>query len=157
TSLKFLPNKNVDTGMGFERLCMAIQGKTSNYDTDVFSPLIEFISVNCDIPYENKHYNVTRNQQRSEKTDIAMRVISDHVRAVAFAIADNQLPSNSGAGYVIKRILRRAVRYGYSYLDRDEPFIYRLVPILANQLKEAFPELHSQQDFIASVIKEEET
>ena len=154
--LEPLPQKHVDTGMGFERLCMAIQGKTSNYDTDVFTPLIKFISLNTGVKYENTDYVVTSGQQSSKGSDIAMRVIADHVRAVAFAIADGQLPSNSGSGYVIRRILRRAIRYGYSFLDRDAPFIHRLVPLLALQLKDVFPELHQQQNFVERVIEEEE-
>lgn len=144
-ALEPLPDKHVDTGMGFERLCMAIQGKTSTYDTDVFSPLMEFIS---------KHAHTTYGA--STKTDVAIRVMADHVRAVAFAIADGQLPSNTGAGYVIRRILRRAVRYGFSYLNFKEPFIYRLVPLLAAQMKEAFPELHQQEEYVGRVIHEEE-
>jgi alanyl-tRNA synthetase len=145
TLLKPLPNKNVDTGMGFERLCMAIQSKTSNYDTDVFTPLLDFISQTSGIKY--KH---------DEKTDIAMRVIADHVRAVSFAIADGQLPSNTGAGYVIRRILRRAVRYGFTFLNFKEPFIYKLVPVLANQLRDVFTELKAQEDYVSKVIFEEE-
>jgi alanyl-tRNA synthetase len=146
TLLKPLPSKNVDTGMGFERLCMAIQKKTSNYDTDVFTPLLDFISEASGFKY--KH---------SEKTDIAMRVIADHVRAVSFAICDGQLPSNTGAGYVIRRILRRAVRYGFTFLNFKEPFIYKLVAVLANQLKDVFTELKSQEDYVTKVIFEEET
>ncbi|MFD0998119.1 alanine--tRNA ligase [Ohtaekwangia kribbensis] len=145
TLLKPLPNKNVDTGMGFERLCMAIQNKTSNYDTDVFTPLLDFISQTSGIKYK-----------ADEKTDIAMRVIADHVRAVAFAIADGQLPSNTGAGYVIRRILRRAVRYGFTFLNFKEPFIYKLVPVLANQLRDVFTELKAQEDYVGKVIFEEE-
>jgi alanyl-tRNA synthetase len=145
TLLKPLPNKNVDTGMGFERLCMAIQNKTSNYDTDVFTPLLDFISQTSGIKY-----------RLDEKTDIAMRVIADHVRAVSFAIADGQLPSNTGAGYVIRRILRRAVRYGFTFLNFKEPFIYKLVPVLANQLRDVFTELKAQEDYVGKVIFEEE-
>jgi alanyl-tRNA synthetase len=145
-SLEKLPAQHVDTGMGFERLCMAIQKKTSNYDTDVFSPLINFIGDAAGIKYKQE-----------EKTDIAMRVIADHVRAVSFAIADGQLPSNTGSGYVIRRILRRAVRYGFTFLNFKEPFIYKLVPVLANQLKEVFTELESQKDYVSKVIFEEET
>ena len=145
-SLEKLPAQHVDTGMGFERLCMAIQQKTSNYDTDVFSPLLDFIGEAANVKYK-----------ADEKTDIAMRVIADHVRAVAFAITDGQLPSNTGAGYVIRRILRRAVRYGFTFLNFKEPFIYKLVPVLANQLKNVFPELASQQDYVGKVIFEEET
>jgi alanyl-tRNA synthetase len=145
TLLKPLPSKNVDTGMGFERLCMAIQNKTSNYDTDVFSPLLDFIARASGIKYRTE-----------EKTDIAMRVIADHVRAVSFAICDGQLPSNTGAGYVIRRILRRAVRYGFTFLNFKEPFIYSMVAVLGDQLKETFPELDSQKDYISRVIMEEE-
>ena len=144
-SLEKLPAQHVDTGMGFERLCMAIQKKTSNYDTDVFTPLIDFIGKAAGIKYKN-----------DEKTDIAMRVISDHVRAVSFAIADGQLPSNTGSGYVIRRILRRAVRYGFTFLNFKEPFIYKLVPVLGNQLKEVFSELESQKEYVGKVIFEEE-
>jgi alanyl-tRNA synthetase len=144
-SLDKLPAQHVDTGMGFERLCMAIQKKTSNYDTDVFTPLLDFISNAAHIRYKEK-----------EQTDIAMRVIADHVRAVSFAITDGQLPSNTGAGYVIRRILRRAVRYGYTFLNFKEPFMYRLVPVLGNQLKDVFPELESQKDYVSKVIHEEE-
>jgi alanyl-tRNA synthetase len=145
-SLEKLPAQHVDTGMGFERLCMAIQKKTSNYDTDVFTPLLSFIGQAAGIAYK-----------KDEKTDIAMRVIADHVRAVAFAIADGQLPSNTGAGYVIRRILRRAVRYGFTFLNFKEPFIYKLVPVLGNQLKDVFPELESQKEYVGKVIFEEET
>ena len=145
-SLEKLPAQHVDTGMGFERLCMAIQKKTSNYDTDVFSPLLDFIGRAAGVKYK-----------QDEKTDIAMRVIADHVRAVSFAIADGQLPSNTGAGYVIRRILRRAVRYGFTFLNFKEPFIYKLVPVLGNQLKEVFSELKSQEDYVSKVIFEEES
>jgi alanyl-tRNA synthetase len=145
-SLEKLPAQHVDTGMGFERLCMAIQKKTSNYDTDVFTPLLDFISDAARIKYK-----------ADEKTDIAMRVIADHVRAVSFAICDGQLPSNTGAGYVIRRILRRAVRYGFTFLNFKEPFIYKLVPVLANQFSEVFPELEAQKDYVGKVIFEEET
>ncbi|MBT1705194.1 alanine--tRNA ligase, partial [Chryseosolibacter indicus] len=145
-SLEKLPAQHVDTGMGFERLCMAIQKKTSNYDTDIFTPLLDFISNAAGIKYKQE-----------EKTDIAMRVIADHIRAVAFAIADGQLPSNTGAGYVIRRILRRAIRYGFTFLNFKEPFIYKLVPVLGNQLKDVFPELESQKDYVGKVIFEEET
>ncbi|WP_333818769.1 alanine--tRNA ligase [Ohtaekwangia sp.] len=146
TLLKPLPNKNVDTGMGFERLCRAINLVHSNYDTDVFTPLIDYIAQASGIKYKTE-----------EKTDIAMRVIADHVRAVSFAIADGQLPSNAGAGYVIRRILRRAVRYGFTFLNFKEPFIYRLVAVLGNQLKDVFPELKSQEEYVSKVIFEEET
>lgn len=144
-SLKALPEKHVDTGMGFERLCMAIQGKTSNYDTDVFSATLQFLSKKSGIEYG-----------KNEKTDIALRVIVDHIRAVSFAIADGQMPSNNKAGYVIRRILRRAVRYGYSYLGFKEAFMFELVTILAKQFEHVFPELTAQKDFIGNVIKEEE-
>jgi len=144
-SLEKLPAQHVDTGMGFERLCMAIQGKTSNYDTDVFTPLINFIGEAAKVKYK-----------ADEKTDIAMRVIADHVRAVSFAICDGQLPSNTGAGYVIRRILRRAVRYGFTFLNFKEPFIYKLVPVLASQLKDVFTELKAQEDYVSKVIFEEE-
>lgn len=145
TVLKPLPAKNVDTGMGFERLCMAIQGKTSNYDTDVFTPMIDFIAKEAGVSYG-----------QDNKKDVAIRVMADHIRAVSFAIADGQLPSNNGAGYVIRRILRRAVRYGFSYLNFKEAFIHKLVPILAEQMKNAFPELHQQKDYVARVVNEEE-
>ncbi len=144
-SLVQLPAKHVDTGMGFERLCMAMQGKTSNYDTDVFQPLIKHLSTKSKIKYG-----------AGEKTDIAMRVMADHVRAIAFAIADGQLPSNNKAGYVIRRILRRAVRYGYSFLNFHEPVLYSLVTVLTNEMGEFFPELKEQEEFIARVILEEE-
>ncbi len=144
-SLEKLPAQHVDTGMGFERLVRTLQGKTSNYDTDVFTPLIYRIE-----KITNKKYGV------KEETDIAIRVISDHIRAVSFAIADGQMPSNTGAGYVIRRILRRAVRYGYSKLNMNEPFIYQLVEVLNEQMGKFFPELQKQQEFIEKVIKEEE-
>ncbi|HNC30913.1 MAG TPA: alanine--tRNA ligase, partial [Cyclobacteriaceae bacterium] len=144
-SLEKLPAQHVDTGMGFERLCMAIQKKTSNYDTDVFSPLINFIAEAAGVKYK-----------QDEKTDIALRVMADHIRAVSFAICDGQLPSNTGAGYVIRRILRRAVRYGFTFLNFKEPFMHKLVPVLANQLKNVFPELESQRDYVGKVIFEEE-
>jgi len=145
-SLEKLPAQHVDTGMGFERLCMAIQKKTSNYDTDVFRPLMDFISIHAD----NYKYGT------DTKKDIAVRVMADHIRAVSFAICDGQLPSNTGAGYVIRRILRRAVRYGFSYLNFKEPFMYRLVQLLALQLKDVFPELHKQEDYVTRVVHEEE-
>ncbi|HEY9082561.1 MAG TPA: alanine--tRNA ligase [Vicingaceae bacterium] len=147
--LKALPAKHVDTGMGFERLAMVLQGKKSNYDTDVFSPLTDKIAQISDIPYKNS-------LDTKYKTDVAIRVIADHVRAVAFSIADGQLPSNNGAGYVIRRILRRAIRYGYSFLNLKEAFIYELVEILAQQMGTFFPELVNQQEIITKVIKEEE-
>jgi alanyl-tRNA synthetase len=145
-SLESLPDKHVDTGMGFERLCMAMQKKKSNYDTDVFQPLIQYISEESKIKYG-----------ASEKTEIAMRVMSDHIRAISFAIADGQLPSNVKAGYVIRRILRRAVRYAYSFLNLKEPFLCKMVGLLADQFKDVFPELKSQQEFVARVVLEEET
>lgn len=144
-ALEPLPDKHVDTGMGFERLCMAIQGKTSNYDTDAFRPLMDFIAVNANVKYGDE-----------KKTDIAIRVMADHIRAVSFAICDGQLPSNTGAGYVIRRILRRAVRYGFSYLNFKEPFMHRLVPLLAMQLKDVFSELHQQLEYVSKVVHEEE-
>lgn len=144
-SLEDLPAKHIDTGMGFERLCMVLQGVTSNYDTDVFTPFIKEIEV-----ITNSTYG------KNEKVDIAIRVISDHVRAVAFSIADGQLPSNNGAGYVIRRILRRAVRYGFTFLDKKEPFIYRLVSILSKKMGKAFPEIKAQKQLIENVIREEE-
>lgn len=145
-SLEKLPAQHVDTGMGFERLCMVIQKKQSNYDTDVFTPLIREVEV-----VTNSNYG------KDEKTDIAIRVIADHVRAVAFSIADGQLPGNTGAGYVIRRILRRAIRYGYTFLNTKKPFIYQLVNTLSKQMGEAFPELVSEENLIINVIKEEES
>ncbi len=144
-SLEPLPNKHIDTGMGFERLCMVLQGVQSNYDTDVFTPIIREIET-----IANKEYG------DDEKVDVAIRVISDHVRAVAFSIADGQLPSNTGAGYVIRRILRRAIRYSFTFLNQKEPFIYRLVDVLSKKMGEAFPELKAQKQLIENVIKEEE-
>jgi alanyl-tRNA synthetase len=153
-SLEKLPAQHVDTGMGFERLCMALQGKTSNYDTDVFTPLIEKVEQITGLKYtSNEVQNISESQN---KTNIAIRVVVDHVRAVAFAIADGQLPSNTGAGYVIRRILRRAIRYGFTFLDTKEPFINKLVEVLANQMGEFFPEIKSQQQLVTSVIREEE-
>jgi len=149
-ALQPLPAKHVDTGMGFERLVRVLQGKTSNYDTDVFQPLIQFIAQKSGIPYQSNELFI------GEKLDIAMRVISDHIRAVSFAIADGQLPSNNKAGYVIRRILRRAVRYSYQYLNFKEPFLNQLVPLLANQFKGVFDELWNQKDFVQKVILEEE-
>lgn len=154
-SLEKLPAQHVDTGMGFERLCMAMQNVTSNYDTDVFTPLIEKIEKISGLKYtSNDVLNISEEQN---KINIAIRVIVDHVRAVAFAIADGQLPSNNGAGYVIRRILRRAIRYGFTFLNLKEPFIYQLVEVLANQMGEFFPEIKSQQNLVTQVIKEEET
>ncbi len=140
-----LPAKHVDTGMGFERLTMALQGKKSNYDTDVFQPIIQEIA-----KIAGKVYGA------ETRADIAMRVIADHLRAISFAIADGQLPSNNKAGYVIRRILRRAVRYGYTFLDLKDPFITHLVPVLVSEMGDFFPELKSQQDLIKKVIAEEE-
>lgn len=144
-SLTSLPFNVIDTGMGFERICMAIQGKQSNYDTDVFIPIIQTISTLTGFSYG-----------QSKETDIAMRVIADHIRTIAFAIADGQLPSNAKAGYVIRRILRRAVRYGYTFLGRREAFMYALLPILQDVMGDAYPELIKSSDLIIKVIKEEE-
>jgi alanyl-tRNA synthetase len=144
-SLEKLPAQHVDTGMGFERLCMVLQNKQSNYDTDVFTPIIREIEA-----VTNSKYG------KDTATDIAIRVISDHVRAVAFSIADGQLPSNTGAGYVIRRILRRAIRYGFTFLNTKEPFIYKLVATLSKQMGEAFPEMVSEKNLITNVIREEE-
>lgn len=144
-SLVKLPNQHVDTGMGFERLCMVLQGVQSNYDTDVFTPLMREIET------------ITNSKcGKDEELDIAVRVIADHVRAVSFSIADGQLPSNTGAGYVIRRILRRAIRYGFTFLDTKEPFIYKLVATLVKQMGDAFPELKAQKNLITNVIREEE-
>ncbi|MDG1042762.1 MAG: alanine--tRNA ligase [Flavobacteriaceae bacterium] len=145
-SLDPLPNKHIDTGMGFERLCMVLQNVTSNYDTDVFTPIIREIETISGLDYG-----------KQLKQDIAIRVIADHVRAVAFSIADDQLPSNTGAGYVIRRILRRAVRYGFTFLELKDPFMYRLVSVLTKQMGAVFPELLAQKQLIQNVIKEEET
>ena len=144
-SLESLPAKVIDTGMGFERLCMALQGKTSNYDTDVFQPIIKVIAEMAGTAYGN-----------DKQKDIAMRVIADHIRTIAFAITDGQLPSNAKAGYVIRRILRRAVRYGYTFLDRKEAFMYKLLPVLIETMGDAYPELIAQKELIEKVIKEEE-
>ena len=143
--LEPLPAKVIDTGMGFERLCMALQGKKSNYDTDIFTPIIDKIS-----EISGKKYGV------DDKVDVAMRVAADHVRTIAFSIADAQMPSNAKAGYVIRRILRRAVRYAYTFLDQKEAFLYKLVDTLVSQMGEAYPELAAQKDLIERVIKEEE-
>ncbi|TVZ56022.1 alanyl-tRNA synthetase [Lutibacter sp. Hel_I_33_5] len=144
-SLEDLPNKHIDTGMGFERLCMVLQNVQSNYDTDVFTPLIREIETITGVDYNKNNEN-----------DIAIRVIADHVRAVAFAIADGQLPSNTGAGYVIRRILRRAIRYGFTFLNQKEPFIYKLTETLSHQMGDAFPEIKKQNSLIHNVIREEE-
>ena len=145
-SLEILPNQHIDTGMGFERLCMVLQGVKSNYDTDVFKPIIrEIEAVTRCVAYGT-----------DQKVDIAVRVISDHLRAVAFSITDGQLPSNTGAGYVIRRILRRAVRYGFTFLNTKDPFIYKLVDTLIKQMGGAFPELKKEKNLITNVIKEEE-
>ncbi|MGB0838571.1 MAG: alanine--tRNA ligase, partial [Chitinophagales bacterium] len=144
-SLHSLPDTHVDTGMGFERLCMVLQGVQSNYDTDVFTPLIAKVSSITGVPYG-----------KSEKTSIAIRVISDHIRAVSFAINDGQLPSNTGAGYVIRRILRRAVRYAYSHLDYQKPILHQLLPTLIGQFEDQFPNLVKNKGFIEKVILQEE-
>ena len=144
-SLEPLPERVIDTGMGFERLCMALQGKTSNYDTDVFQPLIKAISDISGIKYGD-----------APQTDVAMRVVADHVRTIAFSITDGQLPSNAKAGYVIRRILRRAVRYGYTFLGQKSAFMYKLLPVLIAEMGTAYPELESQKILISKVIKEEE-
>ena len=145
-TLESLPDKHVDTGMGLERLTKVVQGKISNYDTDVFTGMIEVISRKV-----NKVYKAG-----DDKQSVAFRVIADHIRAIAFTIADGQLPSNTGAGYVIRRILRRAVRYYYSYLNYKQPLLYQLIPVLANQFENVFPELQKQVDFVSKVVKEEE-
>ena len=144
-SLEPLPNRVIDTGMGFERLCMAMQGKTSNYDTDVFTPMIQAIATLTGIEYG-----------ADAKSDVAMRVIADHIRTIAFAITDGQLPSNAKAGYVIRRILRRAVRYGYTFLGRREAFMYSLLPVLIQTMGEAYPELVAGRELIEKVMREEE-
>ena len=144
-SLEPLPNRVIDTGMGFERLCMAMQGKTSNYDTDVFTPMIQAIATLTGIEYG-----------ADAKSDVAMRVIADHIRTIAFAITDGQLPSNAKAGYVIRRILRRAVRYGYTFLGRREAFMYSLLPVLIETMGDAYPELIAGRDLISKVMREEE-
>ena len=143
--LEPLPARVIDTGMGFERLCMAMQGKTSNYDTDVFQPIIRVIGDMAGVTYG-----------QNAQTDVAMRVIADHIRTIAFSITDGQLPSNAKAGYVIRRILRRAVRYGYTFLGQKQAFMYRLLPVLIDTMGDAYPELKAQQALIEKVIKEEE-
>ena len=148
-SLVVLPAQHVDTGMGFERLCMVLQGKKFTYDTDIFTPFITLIE-----QVSGKTYNGS--YERTAKTDVAMRVVADHIRAVAFTIADGQLPSSGGAGYVIRRILRRAVRYSYSFLDIKEPFFNKLVPLLSSEFADVFPELKAQEAFVQKVILEEE-
>ena len=148
-SLVVLPAQHVDTGMGFERLCMVLQGKKYTYDTDIFTPFIQLVEKESGIKY-------TGSYDRNAKTDVAMRVIVDHIRAVAFTIADGQLPASGGAGYVIRRILRRAVRYYYSFLNIKEPFLQKLIPLLATEFQDVFPELKAQQDFVQKVILEEE-
>ena len=144
-SLEPLPHHVIDTGMGFERLCMAMQGKTSNYDTDVFQPIIKVIASMAGTEYG-----------KDKQQDVAMRVIADHIRTIAFAITDGELPSNAKAGYVIRRILRRAVRYGYTFLNRKEAFLYKLLPVLIETMGDAYPELEAQKTLIEKVIKEEE-
>jgi alanyl-tRNA synthetase len=148
-SLEPLPAKHVDTGMGFERLVRVIQGKTSNYDTDIFAPLIHYVEQATGIPYRNDYSGAVM-------SDIAMRVLADHVRAVSFGIADGEMPSNTGAGYVLRRILRRAVRYYYTFLDTKEPLMHRLVPLLADFFKDIFPGFQEQRDFVKRVIEQEE-
>jgi len=152
-SLEELPAKSVDTGMGFERLCRAVQGVRSNYDTDLWTPLIGFLEKFSGIAYTGTYPGIETDWK---KTDVAMRVVADHLRAVSFAIADGALPSNTGAGYVIRRILRRAVRYYYSFLNLKEPVLYRMCPILAEEFSDVFPELKAQVDFVVKVILEEE-
>ncbi|MFZ1298428.1 MAG: alanine--tRNA ligase [Saprospiraceae bacterium] len=149
-SLEELPAKHIDTGMGFERISMVLQNKKSSYDTDIFKPLIDFISQHTKIAYGASY-------DPNAKSDLAMRVLADHIRAVSFAIADGAIPSNTGPGYVIRRILRRAVRYAYSFLNLKEPFLYRLLPVLSENMASVFPELDLQNDFISKVIREEES
>jgi alanyl-tRNA synthetase len=157
-SLIKLPAQSVDTGMGFERLMMAVSGVKSNYDTDVFQPLIQFIAKEAGVQYHGTSPATVTDlpATENEKTDIAIRVLADHIRAIAFTIADGQLPSNVKAGYVIRRILRRAVRYAFSSLNQKQPFLYKLVPVLADQMAGIFPELKAQQAFVTRVIEEEE-
>ncbi|MDP2058198.1 MAG: alanine--tRNA ligase-related protein, partial [Flavobacteriaceae bacterium] len=144
-TLENLPAKHIDTGMGFERLCMVLQGVRSNYDSDVFTPLIRKIEKITHTTYG-----------KNTETDVAIRVVADHVRAVTFSIADGQLPSNTGAGYVIRRILRRAIRYGFTFLNQKDAFIYQLVDTLSEQMGEVFPELIKEKKLITNVIREEE-
>lgn len=144
-TLEPLPARVIDTGMGFERLCMALQGKISNYDTDVFQPIIKEIALISEIAYGT-----------AEQTDVAMRVIADHIRTISFSITDGQLPSNAKAGYVIRRILRRAVRYGYTFLNQKQAFMYKLLPVLIENMGDAYPELNAQKTLIEKVVKEEE-
>ena len=146
SKLSELPAQHVDTGMGFERICAVLQGKKSNYDADIFTPLLDAISEMSGKPYGS-----------NQKTDIAMRVIADHIRAVSFSIADGASPSNEGRGFVVRRILRRAVRYGWDRLDFKKPFMFQLVPVLADQFKDVFPELNGQISYVQNVIKAEET
>jgi alanyl-tRNA synthetase len=157
-SLIKLPEQSVDTGMGFERLMMAVSGVKSNYDTDVFQPLIQFIAREAGVQYHGTAPAKVTDQPatENERTDIAVRVIADHIRTIAFTIADGQLPSNVKAGYVIRRILRRAVRYAFSSLGQKQPFLYKIVPVLAEQMAGIFPELKQQQAFVQRVIEEEE-
>ena len=150
-SLEKLPAQHVDTGMGFERLCMVLQGVQSNYDTDVFTPIIQHVE-----KITGAKYTIKAKDEAEEKMNIAIRVIVDHVRAVAFAIADGQLPSNTGAGYVIRRILRRAIRYGFTFLNTKEAFVYQLVETLSSQMGSSFPEIISQKNLVMNVIREEE-
>ena len=145
-SLVPLKEKNIDTGMGFERLCMVLQGKKSNYDTDVFQPMIKHLSQKAFAKYGSG----------DNDKDVAMRVCADHIRAVCFAIADGQLPSNAKAGYVIRRILRRAVRYGYTFLGFEEPFLCEMIPILVEQMGDQYPEIKTQQTLIEKIVREEE-
>ncbi|MBL7778276.1 MAG: alanine--tRNA ligase [Chitinophagales bacterium] len=162
-SLVKLAKQHVDTGMGFERLCVAVQGKKSNYDTDIFQPIIQQLAAKSGTTYKftapqlSADGKVIGTLTEDQKKDIALRVVADHIRTIAFTIADGQLPSNNGAGYVIRRILRRAVRYGYSYLGLEQPFMSELVPLLSNQFENVFPELKAQESFVMNVIKEEET
>src|ERR1043165_6130430 len=163
SSLVKLASQHVDTGMGFERLTMAIQKKTSTYDTDIFQSIISELSKKSGFSYKFTAPELTKDGKvigiltDDQRKDIALRVIADHIRTISFTIADGQLPSNTGAGYVIRRVLRRAVRYGYSYLGFEQPVLCELVPLLANQFANVFPELKAQEGFVANVIREEET